>query len=87
MLKIHLKDLAAKGTVIDVEVFTRDGVEKDERTQAIEQDHLINLKKMQMMKLLLLSRQPKLDYVTFLRARKLLKVTALKKVRHFLLKG
>ena len=31
---------SSKGTVIGVEVFTRDGVEKDERTQAIEQDHL-----------------------------------------------
>ena len=36
---------SAKGTVIDVEVFTRDGVEKDERTQAIEQDHLDKSKK------------------------------------------
>ena len=36
---------SAKGTVINVEVFTRDGVEKDERTQAIEQDHLDKSKK------------------------------------------
>jgi DNA-directed RNA polymerase subunit beta len=36
---------SAKGTVINVEVFTRDGVEKDERTQAIEQDHLDQSKK------------------------------------------
>ncbi len=28
------------GTVIGVEVFTRDGIEKDERTQSIEADHL-----------------------------------------------
>ena len=39
MLKIHLKDPSSKGTVIGVEVFTRDGVEKDERTLSIEQDH------------------------------------------------
>ena len=28
------------GTVIGVEVFTSDGMEKDERTQSIESDHL-----------------------------------------------
>ena len=36
---------SSKGTVIGVEVFTRDGVEKDVRTQAIEQDHLDQSKK------------------------------------------
>jgi DNA-directed RNA polymerase subunit beta len=36
---------SSKGTVIGVEVFTRDGVEKDERTKAIEQDHLDQSKK------------------------------------------
>ena len=36
---------SSKGTVIGVEVFTRDGVEKDERTQTIEQDHLDQSKK------------------------------------------
>jgi DNA-directed RNA polymerase subunit beta len=36
---------SSKGTVIGVEVFTRDGVEKDVRTQAIEQDHLDETKK------------------------------------------
>ena len=36
---------SSKGTVIGVEVFTRDGVEKDDRTQAIEQDHLDQSKK------------------------------------------
>ena len=33
------------GTVIGVEVFTRDGMEKDERTQSIEVDHLSVAKK------------------------------------------
>jgi len=33
------------GTVIGVEVFTRDGMEKDERTQSIESDHLAVAKK------------------------------------------
>ena len=33
------------GTVIGVEVFTRDGMEKDERTQSIESDHLSVAKK------------------------------------------
>ena len=36
---------SSKGTVIGVEVFTRDGMEKDERTLAIEQDHLDQSKK------------------------------------------
>ncbi|MFL2700571.1 MAG: DNA-directed RNA polymerase subunit beta [Gammaproteobacteria bacterium] len=36
---------SSKGTVIGVEVFTRDGVDKDERTLAIEQDHLDQSKK------------------------------------------
>ena len=36
---------SSKGSVIGVEVFTRDGVEKDERTQAIEQDHIDQSKK------------------------------------------
>jgi DNA-directed RNA polymerase subunit beta len=44
-LKTHHKDLVQKVPVIGVEVFTRDGVEKDERTQAIEQDHLDQSKK------------------------------------------
>ena len=33
------------GTVIGLEVFTRDGLEKDERTMSIEQDHLAVTKK------------------------------------------
>ena len=33
------------GTVIGVEVFTRDGMEKDQRTQSIEEDHLSVAKK------------------------------------------
>ena len=33
------------GTVIGVEVFTRDGLEKDQRTQSIELDHLADTKK------------------------------------------
>ena len=33
------------GTVIDVRVFTRDGVEKDERAQAIEKDELNKIRK------------------------------------------
>ena len=36
---------STKGTVIGVEVFTRDGVEKDTRTQAIEEEHLAESKK------------------------------------------
>ena len=36
---------SSKGTVIGVEVFTRDGVDKDDRTLAIEQDHLDQSKK------------------------------------------
>jgi DNA-directed RNA polymerase subunit beta len=34
-----------KGTVIDVQVFTRDGLEKDERAQAIEKAQLDSYRK------------------------------------------
>lgn len=33
------------GTVIDVQVFTRDGLEKDERAKAIEEEHLLRVRK------------------------------------------
>ena len=36
---------STKGTVIGVEVFTRDGLEKDERTVSIEEEHLAQAKK------------------------------------------
>jgi DNA-directed RNA polymerase subunit beta len=36
---------STKGTVIGVEVFTRDGLEKDERTVSIEEEHLSQAKK------------------------------------------
>ena len=36
---------SVKGTVIDVRVFTRDGVEKDERSKAIEQAELVQIRK------------------------------------------
>ena len=36
---------STNGTVIGVEVFTRDGVDKDKRTKDIEQEHLKMLKK------------------------------------------
>ena len=36
---------SVKGTVIDVRVFTRDGVEKDQRAKDIEQDELAQIKK------------------------------------------
>ena len=36
---------SVKGTVIDVRVFTRDGVEKDERSKAIEQAELAQIRK------------------------------------------
>ena len=36
---------STKGTVIGVEVFTRDGLEKDDRTVSIEEDHLAQAKK------------------------------------------
>ena len=34
-----------KGTVIDVRIFTRDGMEKDERAKAIEQADLLQIRK------------------------------------------
>ena len=33
------------GTVIDVQIFTRDGLEKDERAKAIEEEHLARVRK------------------------------------------
>jgi len=36
---------STKGTVIGVEVFTRDGLEKDDRTVSIEEEHLAQAKK------------------------------------------
>ena len=45
------------GTVIGVEVFTRDGMEKDERTQSIEADHLSVAKKILMIRSKLLMMQ------------------------------
>lgn len=36
---------STKGTVIDVQVFTRDGVEKDSRAQAIEKAQLDSYRK------------------------------------------
>ncbi len=36
---------STKGTVIGVEVFTRDGLEKDDRTNSIEEEHLAQAKK------------------------------------------
>lgn len=33
------------GTVIDVQIFTRDGLEKDERAKAIEEEHLTRVRK------------------------------------------
>ena len=36
---------STKGTVIGVEVFTRDGLEKDDRTASIEEEHLAQAKK------------------------------------------
>ena len=36
---------SVKGTVIDVQVFTRDGVEKDQRAQSIEKSQLDEIRK------------------------------------------
>ena len=40
-----LQPSSTKGTVIDVQVFTRDGVEKDSRAQAIEKAQLDSYRK------------------------------------------
>jgi DNA-directed RNA polymerase, beta subunit/140 kD subunit len=70
---------SSKGTVIGVEVFTRDGVEKDERTQAIEQDHLDQSKKNADDEAAVVERATKTRLCELLKSKKAVKGNGVKK--------
>ena len=70
---------SSKGTVIGVEVFTRDGVDKDERTLAIEQDHLDQSKKDADDEALVVENATKARLSELLKSKKALKGNGIKK--------
>jgi DNA-directed RNA polymerase subunit beta len=67
------------GTVIGVEVFTRDGLEKDERTKSIELDHLTVTKKDADDQVKIIHDATRIRLVDILKGSKLLKGAGLKK--------
>ena len=71
---------SSKGTVIGVEVFTRDGVEKDERTQAIEQDHIDQSKKDADDEASVVEQATKTRMIDLLKSKKAIKGNGVKKV-------
>ena len=70
---------SSKGTVIGVEVFTRDGVEKDERTLSIEQDHLDQSKKDADDEAAVVERATKTRVCELLKSKKAVKGNGIKK--------
>tara|TARA_Y100000768_G_scaffold212578_1_gene160183 strand:- start:1815 stop:5798 length:3984 start_codon:yes stop_codon:yes gene_type:complete len=70
---------SSKGTVIGVEVFTRDGVEKDERTLSIEQDHLDQSKKDSDDEAAVVEQATKTRLCELLKSKKVVKGNAVKK--------
>jgi len=70
---------SSKGTVIGVEVFTRDGVEKDERTQAIEQNHLDQSKKDADDEVMVVEQATKTRLADLLKNKKAIKGNGIKK--------
>jgi DNA-directed RNA polymerase subunit beta len=70
---------STKGTVIGVEVFTRDGVEKDTRTQAIEEDHLSESKKDADDETRIVEEATKLRVAEILKGNKVVKASGMKK--------
>ena len=67
------------GTVIGVEVFTRDGMEKDERTQSIEADHLSVAKKDADDQIKIINDATRIRLVDVIKGSKISKGTGLKK--------
>ena len=67
------------GTVIGVEVFTRDGMEKDERTKSIESDHLAVTKKDTDDQIKIINDATRIRLVDILKGVKVLKSPGLKK--------
>ena len=67
------------GTVIGVEVFTRDGMEKDERTKSIESDHLAVTKKDTDDQIKIINDATRIRLMDILKGAKVLKSSGLKK--------
>ena len=67
------------GTVIGVEVFTRDGMEKDERTQSIEADHLSVAKKDSDDQIKIINDATRIRLVDIIKGSKIFKGPGLKK--------
>ena len=67
------------GTVIGVEVFTRDGMEKDERTKSIESDHLAVTKKDTDDQIKIINDATRIRLMDILKGVKVLKSSGLKK--------
>ena len=70
---------STNGTVIGVEVFTRDGVEKDERTKSIESDHLADAQKDSDDEIRIVNQATKIRLVDLIKGNKVVKGTGLKK--------
>ncbi len=70
---------STNGTVIGVEVFTRDGVEKDERTKSIEADHLADAQKDSDDEIRIVNQATKIRLVDLIKGNKVIKGTGLKK--------
>ena len=70
---------STNGTVIGVEVFTRDGVEKDERTKSIEADHLADAQKDSDDEIRIVNQATRIRLVDLIKGNKVVKGTGLKK--------
>jgi DNA-directed RNA polymerase subunit beta len=70
---------STNGTVIGVEVFTRDGVEKDDRTKSIEADHLADAQKDSDDEIRIVNQATKIRLVDLIKGNKVVKGTGLKK--------
>ena len=70
---------STNGTVIGVEVFTRDGVDKDERTKSIEADHLADAQKDSDDEIRIVNQATKIRLVDLIKGNKIVKGTGLKK--------
>ena len=70
---------STNGTVIVVEVFTRDGVDKDERTKSIEADHLADAQKDSDDEIRIVNQATKIRLVDLIKGNKVVKGTGLKK--------
>ena len=70
---------STNGTVIGVEVFTRDGVEKDERTKSIEADHFADAQKDSDDEIRIVNQATKIRLVDLIKGNKVVKGTGLKK--------